>query len=714
MDQSHQSPPAAAQAADIGFARYCAALWRHRRSLLACVALCTLLGVAYTQLAAPRYQAVATVQIEYQRGIVRLDESDNGRPLPPPEAITEMQLLTSRRVVGEVVDAEGLDLSITPRRLPLLGDWLARRHERTSDAVAPPRFGLARFGWGGEQLAIASLNVPAALYGQPLILTAEAPDRFLLSDAQGKRLLEGRLGQPASAGELQLDIAQLHAYPGTEFILVKQRRGVAIQALQERLMVSERGKRSGILSIKLQGTDAQQAQRILRGITEAYVRQDVTRNADESTQQLAFLSQELPRVNQRLSAGRQALDGYQRQRGSIAIGAEGRSLLRQAVELDGQLSALEMERLGLALRFTTTHPLYQTLLARRQVLNRERQVLQRRLGQLPQTQQEVLRLQREVEAADKVYALISKRIQELSVVRAGTVSDVRIIDSAYTQIAPVYPKKPLLILSALLFGCLAGAAWVYLRASLERGIEDAEGLENLGLPVLAQLPLAPGRQLGGPLQTPLDSGYQEALRILRTSLAFARTEARNDLLLITSASPAAGKSSVAVQLARVLAEGGTRVLLVDADLRRGRLHRRLQLARRPGLAEVLAGLATPEQAIQPTAIPGLDCLVGGIRPPNPAELLMSARCTELLRGLQQDYELIILDTPPVLAVTDAVLLAAQAGTCLLVSRHGCNTAKEIEATQRQFAHSGLALQGAVLNAVPPPPFTRAALGVLTG
>ncbi len=87
---------------------------------------------------------------------------------------------------------------------------------------------------------------------------------------------------------------------------------------------------------------------------------------------------------------------------------------------------------------------------------------------------------------------------------------------------------------------------------------------------------------------------------------------------------------------------------------------------------------------------------------------------KLLRGLQQDYELVILDTPPVLAVTDAVLLAAQAGTCLLVSRYGCNTAKEIEATQRQFAHSGLQLQGAVLNAVPPPPFTRAALGILTG
>ncbi|WP_434775987.1 polysaccharide biosynthesis tyrosine autokinase [Pseudomonas oryzihabitans] len=712
MDKSHQALPPAPHAADIGFARYCAALWRHRRGLLACVVLCTLLGVAYAQFAAPRYQAVATLQIEYQRGIVRLDDADNGRPMPPPEAITEMQLLTSRRVVGEVVDALGLDLSVTPRRVPLLGDWLARRHERASAAIATAPFGLHRFGWGGEQLTIASLTVPAALYGQPLTLTAEAPDRFVLADAKGNRLLEGRLGQPAGAGELRLDIAQLHAYPGTEFILVKQRRGVAIQALQERLRVSERGKRSGILSIQLQDTDALRAQRILQGITEAYVRQDVTRNADESTQQLAFLRHELPRVNQRLSAGRQALDSYQRQRGSIAIGAEGRSLLSQAVELDGQLSALEMERLGLALRFTPTHPLYQTLLARRQVLNRQRQVLQRRLGQLPQTQQEVLRLQREVEAADKVYALISRRIQELSVVRAGTVSDVRIIDHAYTQIAPVYPKKPLLILSALLFGCLAGGAWVYLRASLERGIEDAGSLEELGLPVLAQLPLAPGRQAGGSLQMPLDASYQEALRILRTSLAFARTEARNDLLLVTSASPGAGKSSVAVQLARVLAEGGMRVLLVDADLRRGRLHRRLQLTRRPGLAEVLAGLATPEQAIQPTVIAGLDCLVGGIRPPNPAELLMSSRCTELLRGLQQDYELVILDTPPVLAVTDAVLLAAQAGTCLLVSRHGCNTAKEIEATQRQFAHSGLVLQGAVLNAVPPQPFARGSLGLL--
>ena len=714
MDMSHQALPAAQPAVDIGLARYCAALWRHRRSLLACVAFCTLLGVAYAQFAAPRYQAVATIQIEYQRGIVRLDEADNGRPLPPPEAITEMQLLTSRRVVGEVVDAQGLDLTITPRRLPVLGDWLARRYEGSHGDIAPARFGLNQYGWGGERLAITTLTVPDALYGQPLTLKAEAPDRFVLFDARGTRLLDGRLGQPASAGALSLDIAQLRSYPGTEFILVKQRREVAIQALQERLNVSERGKRSGILSIQLQDPDPLRAQRILQGITEAYVRQDVVRNADEATQQLAFLRQELPRVSQRLAAGRQALDAYQRRQGSVAIGEEARSLLRQAVDLDGQLSALEMERLALALRFTTTHPLYQTLLARRQVLTQERQALQRRLGALPETQQEVLRLQREVEAADKVYALISKRIQELAVVRAGTVSDVRIIDTAYAQIAPVYPKKPLLVLSALLFGCLAGGAWVYLRASLEHGIEDGDAFERLGLPLLAQLPLAPRRAISGPLQARADPAYQEALRILRTSLAFTRTAARNDLLLITSASPAAGKSSVAVQLARGMAEGGTRVLLVDADLRRGRLHRRLQVARRPGLADVLAGLATPDQAIQATAVPGLDCLVGGTRPPNPAELLMSPRCTELLRQLQHDYELIILDTPPVLAVTDAVLLAAQAGTCLLVSRHGCNTAKEIEATQRQFAHSGLVLQGAVLNGVPAAPFTRGTLGVLTG
>ncbi|MDT3718633.1 polysaccharide biosynthesis tyrosine autokinase [Pseudomonas oryzihabitans] len=713
MDMSHQALPAAPAAADIGFARYCAALWRHRRSLLAWVGVCTLAGAAYAQFAAPRYQAVATVQIEYQRGIVRLDEADNGRPLPPPEAITEMQLLTSRRVVGEVVDALGLDLSVTPRRLPLLGDWLARRHEAGSADIATARFGLGHYGWGGERLRIASLTVPDALYGQPLTLRAEAPDRFVLSDAQGTQVLEGHLGQPASAGALRLDIAQLRAYPGTEFILVKQRREVAVQALQERLNVSERGKRSGILSIQLQDSDPGRAQRILQGIVEAYVRQDVARNADESTQQLAFLRHELPQVSQRLTDGRQALDAYQRRQGSIAIGEEARSLLRQAVDLDAQLSALEVERLGLALRFTPTHPLYQALLARRQVLNQQHQVLQRRLGKLPETQQELLRRQREVEAADKLYALMSKRIQELSVVHAGTVSDVRIIDDAYVQTAPVYPKKPLLVLSALLFGCLAGGAWVYLRASLERGVEDADALERLGLPLLAPLPLATRRELGG-WQTSSDSSYQEALRTLRTSLAFTRTEARNDLLLITSASPAAGKSTVALQLARVLAEGGTRVLLVDADLRRGRLHRRLQLPRRPGLADVLAGLATAEEAIQPTGLPELDCLVGGTRPPNPAELLMSPRCTELLRELQHHYDLIILDTPPVLAVTDAVLLAAQAGTSLLVTRHGCNTAKEIEATQRQFAHSGLVLQGAVLNAVPPAPFARGTLGVLTG
>ena len=191
----------------------------------------------------------------------------------------------------------------------------------------------------------------------------------------------------------------------------------------------------------------------------------------------------------------------------------------------------------------------------------------------------------------------------------------------------------------------------------------------------------------------------EAVRSLRTSLHFAMLEARNKVLMISGASPEAGKTFVATNLAAVIAQAGQRVLLLDADMRKGTLHKVMGSIAHPGLSELLSGQASFDDALHQTALDNLHFIGRGHVPPNPSELLMHARFTALLEDLSKRYDLVIVDTPPILAVTDAAIVGHQAGTSLLVARFGMNQAKEIELAAKRLTQNRVELKGAIFNAV---------------
>jgi len=189
------------------------------------------------------------------------------------------------------------------------------------------------------------------------------------------------------------------------------------------------------------------------------------------------------------------------------------------------------------------------------------------------------------------------------------------------------------------------------------------------------------------------------MRSLRTSLKFAMLEARNPVLTITSPTPGVGKSFVSANLACVVAQAGQRVLLIDADMRRGFLHRAFGLEPTRGLSEALASGLALSQVVSQTEQPNLHLLGCGFAAPNPSELLMHQNFARLLKEAEAFYDLIIVDTPPVLAVTDAVLVAQLAGTTLLVTRFGLSTAAQIEAAKRRLSQNGVLVKGAILNGV---------------
>jgi tyrosine-protein kinase Etk/Wzc len=192
----------------------------------------------------------------------------------------------------------------------------------------------------------------------------------------------------------------------------------------------------------------------------------------------------------------------------------------------------------------------------------------------------------------------------------------------------------------------------------------------------------------------------ESLRSLRTSLQFALFEARNNVVAITGPSPGVGKTFISANLAHVLASPERRVLLVDCDLRRGSVHRSVGVQRQPGVSDVVSGgVALVSEAVRHTAHPQLHVLPAGRVPPNPAELLASHAFARLVSWASSNYDLVLIDTPPALAVTDAMEVARLAGVNLIVLRAGHHSIREIRAAVKRYAQAGLRLHGAVLNDV---------------
>ncbi|MNM92803.1 Tyrosine-protein kinase wzc [compost metagenome] len=296
---------------------------------------------------------------------------------------------------------------------------------------------------------------------------------------------------------------------------------------------------------------------------------------------------------------------------------------------------------------------------------------------------------------------------------------MRIVDPAVVDTAnPVKPRKALIVAIATLLGGFLSVAFVFLQRMLNPGIEDPADIEALGLPVYAAIPLsvsntlpklrkgkhgtrvvADGRQHLLAVSAPADPTV-EALRSLRTSLHFAMLEAKNNILTISGPRPGVGKTFVSTNLAAVIAQAGQRVLVIDADMRKGTLHKILGVSPQKGLSDVLGGKLSVDEVIHPVS--GLDnmhYMVRGDIPPNPAELLMHPRFAQLLQDMSGKYDLVIVDTPPILAVTDPALVATHAGSSLLVTRFGVNQAKEIELTLQRFEQNGVQIKGAIFNAV---------------
>ncbi|MCU8238242.1 polysaccharide biosynthesis tyrosine autokinase [Vibrio vulnificus] len=657
-------------------------------------------GVAVALLSTPIYKADALIQIEQKSsgGISSLVGDMGELFSQESSATTEIEIIKSRMILGDTVDKFNLTTVAEPIYFPVMGK------------------GLARLAGEVNQIEVSRYEMPAYAQGMKhtlVVLDAEKKT-YQLVRGDDEVVLQGVAGEPAKNDGYELFVSELRAHTGQEFSLAQRSRLEAIEWLKRNLAISERGKQTGILQLSFEGENRKQISAILNHISHTYFLQNVERNSAEAEKSLAFLKGHLPDIKNSLTTAEDSLNRFRQDNESIDLGLEAKATLDVMVKLEAQLNELTFKESEISQRFTKDHPAYISLLDKRETLLKERERLNVQVQKLPKTQREVLRMTRDVEVNQQIYIQLLNKVQELSIIKAGTVGNVRILDEAQSFASPVKPKKPLIAVLATLLGGMLSVAFVLVKAALHRGVETPDQIEQIGLSVYASVPKSSlqlalaekikrkgkhNKELALLAETnPADLSI-EALRGLRTSLHFAMMEAKNNVLMISGPAPGIGKSFVSTNFAAVAAKTGQKVLLIDADMRKGYLQQCFGLKWENGLSDLLAGKIDTTTAVQHTEVENLDILTRGQVPPNPSELLMHPRFKQLVEWASEHYDLVIIDTPPVLAVTDPSIVGAMAGTTLMVARFGQNTVKEIEVARNRFEQAGIEVKGVILNAI---------------
>lgn len=688
----------------------------HKWWIIAVTSVFLLGSLAHALLATPIYQSNGLVQVEQKvPDLPGLSAITQTLGASSSEATTEIAIIRSRSVLSKAVDDLNLNVVVTPHRFPLVGGFIARHYapDRLGE-VARPWFGLARDDWGGSKLDVFQLDVPPTLLGTHLTLIAGTHGAYTLRH-DGQVLLRGQVGQVAKGQGVTMQVQTLQANPGMRFDVVRNRQLATLGQLEREMDAAEQGKDSGIIRLTYKSADPQLAVAVLDQIEEAYVRQNVARNSAQAANSLKFVKQQLPFVREKLEKAQAALNAYQTKAHSVDITLQTKALLDQMVAIETSIQQLELKKADMERRFTKDHPAYQALMQQIGQLQAQKAAMAKKVDNLPDTQRTLLRLTEDVKVSNTTYMGLLDQAQQLEIARAGTVGNVRIVDKAAVDVTkPVSPKKGLIVVVGTLLGAFLAVGFVFLRQMLNRGVEDPTDIEQLGLPVYASIPLseqeahisvrgahrrADGKQHLLAVSAPADLAT-EALRSLRTSLHFARLEAKNNVLMISGSSPEAGKTFVSANLGAVIAQAGQRVLLIDADMRKGGLHKVIGGSAENGLSELISGQIDLTAATR--NVDGVDTLhfiARGKIPPNPSELLMHTEFTALLQRLMPLYDLVIIDTPPILAVTDAAVIGHHAGSSLLVVRFGLNQAREIALAKQRFLQNGVEIKGAIFNAV---------------
>lgn len=676
------------------------------------IALCTILSLVcallYLRVTPDTYSVDALVQVEDSKGASAAllgDLSNMIEQKSPAQA--EIEILKSRLVLGSVIKDLHLNIRISSTENTLTHRLLSNTEYKTEynkNSVV--------FKDGVKKFEIRQFEIPAYYLDRTLHLNFDKQSLRLTDPTTEEVILNVPLNQlnqvSGPHGTWKIAIFTKDQFDAT-YNITNLSVPAAVNAISSNYSVAERGKLTGVLGLNYQGQDKEQITKVLNAILATYSAQNIERRSAESAQTLKFLDEQLPDLKKQLDDAERQFNKFRQQYNTVDVTKESELYLTQSITLETKKAELEQKQAEMAAKYTAEHPAMREINGQLGAINKQIGELNSTLKQLPDVQRQYLQLYREVEVKTQLYTALLNSYQQLRIAKAGEIGNVRIVDTAVEPIEPIKPKKFQILILALFLGGFIGTLLALLRNMLRTGIKDSGQIENeLDLPVYATVPRSPIQEsrikiLKKKKSIPIlavknsDDIAIESLRSIRTAIHFALANAKNNIIMIAGPSPEVGKSFISTNLATIFAQGNKRVLLIDADMRRGYMHKYFDVDVKPGLSELLSGQADLQKVLHKTQVANLDVITRGKSPTNPSEILSSNQFKELLEQLQSQYDHIIIDTPPVLAVTDGIIISQYTGVNLIVARYAKSQMKELELTLNRFEQAGVKVNGFILN-----------------
>lgn len=673
-----------------------------------CVLLSIVCALLYLRTTPDTYAVDALVQVEDSKGASTAllgDLSSMIEQKTPAQA--EIEILKSRLVLGSVIDHLNLNIRVSGTEDSFWNRVIAK-HEYDSEYSSQS----VLFKDNQKSFDIRQFDIPQYFQDKNLILKFAQGKYSLIDEKTEQVVFSAPLNQVSQLqsefGVWKVAIFSQDSFDNT-YNIEKQSLPAAMKSLTTDYYVAERGKLTGVLGLNYQGPDKQHITQVLNAILAAYSQQNIERRSAETAQTLKFLENQLPELKQQLDVAEREFNRFRQQFNTVDVTKESELYLTQSITLETQKAQLEQQVAEAAAKYTNEHPVMQQMNAQLGAINKRIAELDGTLKRLPELQRQYLQLFREVEVKQQLYTGLLNSYQQLRIAKAGEIGNVRIVDTAVEPIEPIKPKKLQILILSVFLGGFLGTLLALLRNMLRSGIKDSNQIENeLDLPVYATVPRSPVQEsriniLKKKKNIPIlavknsDDIAIESLRSMRTAIHFALSSAKNNIIMISGPAPELGKSFISTNLATILALSDKRVLLIDADLRRGYMHKYFNYDVQPGLAEYLNGQHELGSIVRSTEVENLSIISRGKSPANPSELLSTQKFADMLKHLSSQFDHILIDTPPVLAVTDGIIISQYAGVNLVVARYAKTQMKELELTVNRFEQAGVKVNGFILN-----------------
>ncbi|MBX2825264.1 MAG: AAA family ATPase [Gammaproteobacteria bacterium] len=719
--QGYSTVPATSDAKE-----YLRLLLKHKLGILLMMLLGVLLAFLYLISATQIYQASALLEVKDSQNLI--DDKPDAIDFNAPTVKEEANILRSRKVLSPVVDLYDLQKSIEPRTVPVVGD-LARVMPVVGDWVSG--FGFAEnYAWEPSTLEISRLDVPRQWEDSELIVTALENGQFSLHKDGQTVIEQAQIGEAlrvemSTLDPVELVVTQLEARPGVQFTVIKQSLQETLSDLQQRLRTETSDSKTRMITVSLEGREANQTTDLLNAIIQKYRDVKLGSESRASLKELEFFEQTMPTVKRDLEEAEAALARFRSTRGSINQDLQNNAKLRQLDKLDGEMIELQLEKEELKKRYSELHPSTRQLDKKIIVLEEQINKLRGQVRSAPNTERELTTLEEREKAARKLFNEMNEKLQKIRVAQAGHVGSVQIWDPALTPKKPISPKPLLALVAATVTTLFLYLVFLTLRSALSTVINDQESLERAsGLPVFiniprsnaqkrlaASAPLDPRRLLPGTtatapedlsanvlaVQKPEDYSV-ENMRGLRLMLEDVMDGATNNVLMICSPLPSMGKSFVSANLAVLLAQSGKRILLIDADYQRGQQHKSFGLQMGPGLPEVVTGKSQLKETVKATSVPNLYAIPRGFSGDGIArETPGGKEFGAFLQVVAPRFDMVIIDTPPILSVSTAATLGKHAGASIMVVKEGEIKEPQLNEALKRLSFSGVRVSGCLMN-----------------